>query len=68
MIATLVPRGERGRAYGLYYLIWGLAWWAGSLLLGALYDYGRGFASIVATSALVAGSCVVLAASRKRST
>lgn len=66
MIATLVPRGERGRAYGLYYLIWGLAWWAGSLLLGALYDYGRGFASIVATSALVAGSAVVLVASRSR--
>ena len=68
MIATLVPRGERGRAYGLYYLIWGLAWWGGSLLLGALYDHGRGFASIVATSALVAGSGVVLVAARKPST
>ncbi|MBA3464773.1 MAG: MFS transporter, partial [Deltaproteobacteria bacterium] len=23
LIATIVPRGERGRAYGLYYLVWG---------------------------------------------
>lgn len=67
MIATLVPRAERGRAYGLYYLIWGVAWWAGSLLLGALYDHGRGYASIVATCALVAGAGVVLLASRARS-
>ncbi|CAN5921758.1 MFS transporter [soil metagenome] len=67
MIATIVPRGERGRAYGLYYLVWGLAWWAGSLLLGALYDFSRGIASIVATSALVAGALVVIVASRARS-
>src|SRR6185503_2638213 len=38
LIAAMVPRGERGRACGLYYLVWGIAWWAGSLLLGALYD------------------------------
>lgn len=65
MIAALVPRGERGRAYGLYYLVWGLAWWAGSLLLGALYDFGRGFASIVATASLVAGAAVVFVGARK---
>lgn len=66
MIATIVPRGERGRAYGLYYLVWGVAWWAGSLLLGWLYDHGRGAASIVATAALVAGAAVVTVASRAR--
>lgn len=59
MIATLVPRAERGRAYGLYYLVWGLAWWAGSLLLGALYDHDRALASVVATSALIVGAAVV---------
>jgi MFS family permease len=65
LIATIVPRGERGRAYGLYYLIWGIAWWAGSLLLGALYDVSRGIASIVATSALVTGAAVVHVATRR---
>jgi MFS family permease len=64
LIATIVPRAERGRAYGLYYLVWGLAWWGGSVLLGALYDFNRGIASIVATSALVAGAAVVITATR----
>ena len=64
MIATIVPRGERGRAFGLYYLVWGIAWWLGSILLGALYDRSRPAASIVAVCALVAGAIVVAASAR----
>lgn len=64
MIATIVPRGERGRAYGLYYLVWGLAWWVGSILLGALYDWSRTVASITAFAALVAGAVVVALSAR----
>jgi len=66
LIAAIVPRGQRGRAYGLYYLIWGIAWWAGSLLLGALYDRGRGAASAMAAAALVAGAAVVALSARMR--
>jgi len=69
LIAAIVPRGERGRAYGLYYLVWGIAWWVGSLLLGALYDRGdRGprLASLLAAVTLVAGSAVVALAARAR--
>ena len=66
LIAAIVPRGERGRAYGLYYLVWGIAWWAGSLLLGALYDRGPELASLLAVIALVAGSAVVALAARLR--
>jgi MFS family permease len=66
MIATIVPKGERGRAYGLYYLVWGVAWWAGSLLLGFLYDHARTAASIVATTSMVAGALVVAWSSRRR--
>jgi predicted MFS family arabinose efflux permease len=66
MIATIVPQGERGRAYGLYYLVWGLAWWAGSVLLGALYDVGHAIASAVATGSLLAGSAIVALSSRRR--
>jgi MFS family permease len=64
LIAAMVPRGERGRAYGLYYLVWGIAWWAGSLLLGVLYDRDRTLASAVAVIALVAGAAVVALSAR----
>lgn len=67
LIAAIVPSGQRGRAYGLYYLVWGVAWWAGSLVLGALYDRGRMTASAVATAALVAGAAVVALSARARS-
>jgi predicted MFS family arabinose efflux permease len=66
MIAAIVPRGERGRAYGVYYLVWGLAWWAGSVLLGALYDRDKMIASTVATAALIAGAAVVAWSGRTR--
>jgi len=66
LIAAIVPRGQRGRAYGLYYLIWGVAWWAGSLLLGALYDRDRMIAGGVAAAALVAGAAVVAVSARAR--
>jgi MFS family permease len=65
MIATIVPKSERGRAFGLYYLIWGVAWWLGSILLGALYDYQRMIASAVATGALIAGAAVVAWSARR---
>jgi MFS family permease len=67
LIAAIVPRGDRGRAYGLYYLIWGVAWWGGSLLLGALYDRERAAASAVTAVALIAGAVVVAWSSRARS-
>lgn len=66
MIAAIVPSGERGRAYGLYYLVWGIAWWAGSVLLGALYDRDKMIASTVATAALIAGAAVVAWSGRTR--
>jgi MFS family permease len=66
LIAAIVPKGERGRAYGLYYLVWGVAWWAGSLLLGALYDRGRTPAAIAAAAALIAGAAVIAVSSRVR--
>jgi predicted MFS family arabinose efflux permease len=67
LIAAIVPRGQRGRAYGLYYLVWGIAWWAGSLALGALYDRGRMAAAALASAALVAGAAVVALSARARS-
>jgi len=60
MIAAIVPRAQRGRAYGLYYLVFGVAWWAGSLLLGALYDRSPALAGVVATAALLLGAATVM--------
>jgi MFS family permease len=37
-VATLVPLHARARAFGLFTAIFGIAWFAGSALLGALYD------------------------------
>ncbi len=61
MIAAIVPKNQRGRAYGLYYLVFGVAWWVGSLLLGALYDRAPIAAGITAAVGLVLGAAVVMA-------
>jgi MFS family permease len=66
MIAAIVPREQRGRAYGLFFLVFGVAWWLGSLLLGMLYDRDPQYAGIAATIALVAGAAVVFASGARR--
>ena len=37
-VATMVPAYARARAYGFFTAIYGVAWFAGSALLGVLYD------------------------------
>lgn len=37
-VAALVPVGTRAHAYGVFATIFGIAWFAGSAALGALYD------------------------------
>lgn len=59
LIAALVPPAMRGRAYGSFYLVWGVAWWAGSVALGALYDHARSWTSVLAVGSMVAGACVI---------
>jgi MFS family permease len=66
IIAAIVPAGERGRAYGLYYVVYGVAWWAGSIALGVLYDRARGAAEAFATISLIAGAIVVAWSARAR--
>lgn len=38
-IAKLVPKEERGRAYGRFFALFGLAWWLGSTAMGWLYEH-----------------------------
>ena len=37
-VARLAPAERRGTAYGMFNALYGAAWFAGSVLLGALYD------------------------------
>ncbi|HEY5337804.1 MAG TPA: MFS transporter [Rhizomicrobium sp.] len=37
-IALLIPQSIRARAYGTFSAVFGIAWFAGSALMGALYD------------------------------
>jgi predicted MFS family arabinose efflux permease len=52
-VAKLVPSSERARAYGLFSAIYGVSWFAGSALLGELYDTSRVALAIVAVAAQV---------------
>ena len=37
-VAAMAPKDRRGTAYGIMNMIYGFAWFAGSALLGVLYD------------------------------
>ena len=50
-VAKLVPLSTRARAYGIFTAIFGIAWFAGSALLGALYDVSLPALVAVATLA-----------------
>lgn len=49
-IATLVPKEARGRAYGTFFALFGLAWWIGSTMMGWLYE--RSMTGLVVFSVL----------------
>lgn len=37
-IATMIPADRRGTAYGVFNAVYGIAWFAGSAVMGVLYD------------------------------
>jgi hypothetical protein len=47
-------------------VVYGVAWWAGSIALGVLYDRARGAAEAFATISLIAGAIVVAWSARAR--
>ncbi|HUQ03938.1 MAG TPA: MFS transporter [Kofleriaceae bacterium] len=63
-VAILSPRARRGAAYGLYYLVFGTAWWLGSILIGVMSDHSRTLASAFGVVALLAAAATMLAADR----
>jgi MFS family permease len=58
-IAQFAPAARRGTAYGVFNALYGVAWFAGSVLLGALYDRSV-VALVVASVALQAASLPIL--------
>ena len=61
-VTDLVPRSRRGAGYGTFTAIYGLAWLAGSAVIGALYSHGRGtiVAVVVAVQVVALGLLIPL--------
>jgi MFS-type transporter involved in bile tolerance (Atg22 family) len=55
-VADFTPPGGRGFAYGVFNTVYGGAWFAGSLVIGALYtlgtDYAAGFMILMQCAAV----------------
>jgi predicted MFS family arabinose efflux permease len=58
-IAPFAPAEKRGTAYGVFNAAYGLAWFAGSSLLGLLYGWSLE-AVAVASASLQASGLVIL--------
>jgi MFS family permease len=56
-VADLVPAHRRGAGYGTFTAVYGLAWLAGAVLIGWLYEHG----TTAATLFIVAAQAVALA-------
>lgn len=39
VVARIIPKEKRATGYGIFNSVFGLAWFLGSLIVGALYDY-----------------------------
>jgi len=64
-VAGMVPSRRLGSAYGLFTAIFGLAWFAGSATLGALYDVSITATVAVAVAAQLLALPPLLVAARK---
>jgi hypothetical protein len=64
-VAGVVPAQRLGSAYGLFTAAFGLAWFAGSATLGALYDVSLTAAAAVSTAAQLLALPALLIAARK---
>jgi MFS family permease len=64
-IAHMVPAHRRARAYGIFTALFGIAWFAGSATLGALYDHSVMATVLVAAITQLAALIPLTAAVRK---
>jgi MFS family permease len=61
-VADLVPAHRRGAGYGTFTAVYGLAWLAGAVLIGWLYEHGTTVATVfmVAVQAMALGVLIPL--------
>jgi MFS family permease len=64
VVSQLTPAASRGRAFGGYYAVFGIAWWLGSVTTGALYDRSPTAAAGFASACMVAAAAVLFSTSR----
>ncbi|MFZ0495591.1 MAG: MFS transporter, partial [Methylocella sp.] len=57
-IAAIAPASQRGTAYGIFNAAYGVAWFAGSSLLGVLYDWS--VPALAAVSFLLQGAAMAI--------
>lgn len=60
VVAELLPFEKRGTGYGIFYTAFGLSWFLGSLLLGALYKEVSPGAAALCSLGLIAASVPLL--------
>lgn len=65
-VAGMVPPDRRGSAYGLFNAGYGVAWFLGSALLGALYDISLPALIVFSVAAELVSAPLFLAAKRAR--
>jgi predicted MFS family arabinose efflux permease len=63
-IAKMVPADQRARAYGVFFAVFGVAWFAGSVAMGWLYDRSRPALVALAVIAQLAAAPLFLQATR----
>lgn len=63
-VAQLVPEHARAQAYGIFTAAFGITWFAGSALQGALYDISLPALVLVSVGAQLAGLAPLVAAMR----
>ena len=66
-IAHMVPAHARARAYGIFTAIFGIAWFLGSVAMGALYDISLPWLVIVSVLPQLAALAPLTIASRRAS-
>ncbi len=64
-VAALVPRARRGSAFGLFNSAYGVAWFAGSAVLGVLYGLSLPALAALSASAQALAALVFLGVSRR---
>jgi hypothetical protein len=63
-VADMVVQERLGSAYGLFGVVFGAAWFAGSATLGALYDHSVLAAAVVATASQLCAVVPLMIAAR----